>query len=405
MPTPTRLPLDGQGGAIRPEHIYTVLGVARRNNGYELNYICSNAHGKTRKWAKYKPEAVGGPAPISLTTRMENNFGLIPAEVYNGITNFRTAVANNTFNGKWSYVAPGASNYMRISDWLRLDTNTVGKLVATGGYNHEAKTPFGTLHEQTLMLHNSTQWRLLIPCEAPPQMAGLGDDDGLINIADFQKVDYNLCDWYFGVLLYYNSNKYRIATTLQPIGTEQDWQVDMGYLDPNAYAGTPKAVPFLSSVRIPADRTADPSGVRIVGIDSQGVTLTLQRTDQAYTPEVNCQWTDRTHSKIRYRVKISNTTATTITVQNVYLRLATSATGANEEAVGPLTVRNDALGNGKIAGNSYWTEEAIINNPNINMQYEFCRLSFFVAGSIVQSGWINFEDIEQSENPDLADWT
>ena len=40
---------------INPQDPYLVLGVRKRKSGYNINYICSNLHGRINKWAKYKP--------------------------------------------------------------------------------------------------------------------------------------------------------------------------------------------------------------------------------------------------------------------------------------------------------------------------------------------------------------
>ena len=385
MSRPIYLPLDNQDGALHVDHIYSVLGVARRSTGYEINYINSNAHGRTNKWARYKPEAIGGPAPLAFTQRKDNNFGLVPAATYDSVFAFRTAVANNTFNGSWNYVAPGANHYMRLSDWLNVEKNTSGAYVVKGGYNHEATKPFGTLRSLTATLSNNTNSSLLIPCEAPAMSDG--SDDGQLNIADFTKAGYDLSNWYFGVMLYYNANKRVIATTSQPIGKEQDWQVDMGYLDPATYAGSPKAVPFMSSVRIVAGG-AEPSGARIVGVDSVGATITLKTTSQLYVANANCHYPDNTRNTIRYRVDINNTAPTAVTLQNVYLRIATSASGANEAVL-------RSFGSIKIEAGQTWQAEATVNNPNRNFDYQFCKLSYTYSGGSGGTDWINFEDIDQ----------
>lgn len=144
LPLTTSGSLFGSGdptpkGAIAPGDIYDTLGVAKRSGGYELNYICSNLHGRTNMWARFKPEAIGGPAPITHAQRVLNNFGLqvTGTDYLTGAQIPRYAgpsmqTVNNLKSVRWEYKAPGASNYMRISDWLGYDTESAAPMVPPG---------------------------------------------------------------------------------------------------------------------------------------------------------------------------------------------------------------------------------------------------------------------------------
>lgn len=136
MATYLQIPISGGvNGPIRIEHIYTVLDEPIQSNGYELNHICTNAHGKTNMWARYKPEAIGGPAPLTEAQRKANNYGLVPSDNMRGYkpsmdaTNGIPALSEVT----WRYVAPyGPTHYMRITDWAGYEVQASGPVAAFG---------------------------------------------------------------------------------------------------------------------------------------------------------------------------------------------------------------------------------------------------------------------------------
>lgn len=130
-------------GPIQPTDVYNLLGVAKRSDGYNLNYINSNAHGRTDMWAKFKPEDVGGPMPITITQRKNNNFGLRVKNANSGqygIVGYQGATMNTVGNllaTEWTYQPP--TGWMRISDWLGYDTQSVAPMVPPG----DLSLPFG----------------------------------------------------------------------------------------------------------------------------------------------------------------------------------------------------------------------------------------------------------------------
>lgn len=141
MPVYTHLPLS-DNGSISTTDIYRVLRILRRNNGDELNYANSNAHGKTKMWAKYKPEAYGdSPAPLTEAQRKANNYGIRPSilTAFDGVVD--TAVnAKALSEVTFTYVAPGANNWMRTSDWIGYEH----KATAPHGKPDDVDVPFGT---------------------------------------------------------------------------------------------------------------------------------------------------------------------------------------------------------------------------------------------------------------------
>lgn len=352
---------------------------------YDVGTLCSSS--KINMWAKYKPEKVGGPQTLYLSQRQANNFGIEPSVIYPQPTTFRTAVFNGTFNGGWKYNRPSPSN----GDWARLDDFLNSTNASKVGYNHYAKKPFGTLNAQTIVLYSQTT-DLLIPLEAP-DMGDSADADGLLTIADLTKSGYDFANWYFGILLWKNSSTYRMATTKAKIGATGDgagdWQVTFGSINGSAWAGTWKAVPFLSSEILNWDGN-DVATAKIVGIGTSGVEITIKTRSEVVVPFANCQYTDDSKERIHYDVTITNNNSTATTCQNVCLRIATSDSGAND-----YTLRN--FGTVTIPGGTTWHQNGTLSRPQ-SRDYQFCTLTY--TGSATQ--WINFEQRDEGEVPEVV---
>lgn len=118
------------------QEVYSLLGVSKTGTYYDVGYICSNAHGKINKWAKYKPVSVNQPAPITDAQRTAVNHGLAPVEVPGIVAADGTYKPGIPSTSAWSYAAPRPG-----TDWCRL-TDFVNPANPTqSGYYHAAKAP------------------------------------------------------------------------------------------------------------------------------------------------------------------------------------------------------------------------------------------------------------------------
>lgn len=180
-------------GPIRPENIYSVLGVAPRANGYDLGYICVNAHGKTNKWARFKPEKTGGPSPISNAERKANNYGLKPSisAAFNGL-------AESAQNAKmlseitYNYAPPSASDWQRITDWA--------------GYEHLAAAPHTTPND-VIVPFGVSEFDIMLPLQKTISKGGL-------NIEDF--------NWAFSIA---NTPKYFTVIVFWKKSDDSSWYI------------------------------------------------------------------------------------------------------------------------------------------------------------------------------------
>lgn len=179
----TSLPISGANGAIRIQNIYAVLGLrGSATLGRDLAWACGNAHGKTNKWARYKPEAIGGVAPITDAERAKNNYGLAPSnpEALNGLS-FTPASIQAIAALTWGYKAPvPGTNWARLTDWL--------------GYNHAAVPPMVPPGDVTVLFGKTTASFALIN-------NALRDGSNLLT-SDFRYGGTSAADLYLTVVIY-----------------------------------------------------------------------------------------------------------------------------------------------------------------------------------------------------------
>lgn len=91
---------------------YIVTGTGKYNGGYDVGYICSNAHGRTVMWAKNKPMRNSKMEDLTNEEKRIGKYGLL--------------IPESSLNGAYQYLPPrgGDSEPYRITDWI--------------GYNHNS---------------------------------------------------------------------------------------------------------------------------------------------------------------------------------------------------------------------------------------------------------------------------
>lgn len=109
---------------LQPD-VYGVLGLVKTGTYYDVGYACSNEHGRTNKWARYKPVRYNTPGEITEANRKSVYQGLsVSPYGAQGLYNEYNAGMPNA----WKYLAPRPG-----TDWCRMTD--------FDGYNHEAE-PF-----------------------------------------------------------------------------------------------------------------------------------------------------------------------------------------------------------------------------------------------------------------------
>lgn len=366
---------------VNSDDVRAVVGV----NSHNWKDLCTSP--LINMWAKFKPERIGGYPDITLAQRKANNFGLRPGAVYNSKYSFIQAVGNDSFAPGWTYDRVTATDWHRIDDFI--------------GYDHNAMCPFGELLPFTGTLYDSTLNSLVIPCSAPP--GSDGSDDGQLSISDFDQYlsgsGIILANCYFGILLYSGSRQF-MATTTVPIGTNQDWQVNFGWLNP-AYAGTYKGIPFLSTVPFTVDG-AELAGAQIIGLNNAGVDITLKTEAQSDRDKWSMSydvWFETVDTGIvNYNISIESVDGNPHTFRNLRIYIASDNDGTNSTMIanyGDVSVNNLI---------SFYDEGEV----GVGHNWEFWQWFAVSWGSGNSSGWIPMSAPDQGDGgddgPDPGDW-
>lgn len=328
----------------------------------DVKTLCMS--GKINPWAKYKPEAHGTMRSLTKENRRLWNFGLFAAQIYTSVDSFINAVAGGTFNGSWVYRS------VRAGDWGRLDD--------FDGYNHNARSPIGSLDPQTL--ETGSGGDLVVSATSPPGIAeggdgviGTADANGEISFSEFQSTDgNNYGDWYFGILLYRSASERMIATSSVRMSDQQVWQVNFG---PVGGSGVFQGIPFISSAKI-TPGVDFPSDVKIAGCNSDGVNITLVAAKDMYFHSGYCIYPDAARNTIDYKLTIRNNSKQAYTT-NVVLLVASDSNGSNSQSIAQFS------GITIPAGQS-WTKEG-----SANVAYSGVASAFFKWFRFGTSGWIN----------------
>lgn len=110
--------------------VYKVLRLSAKNGVHDIGYACSNKHGKTNKWNKYKPINFNKPGILTIAERISANHGLTMPNA-----TFLDAKINGYED--WTYSPPigPSSSWFRIHDFVNTDEP------GYTGYNHNAVPP------------------------------------------------------------------------------------------------------------------------------------------------------------------------------------------------------------------------------------------------------------------------
>lgn len=121
---------------VNTDDINATIGVL----SHDIGYLCSNEHGKTCKWAKYKPVIVNQPGEITEAQRKSVNHGL-------AVTNALQSDGYTYNLAEWTYNAPSPYKY-----------NSAGQITGGRGefcrendfigYVHTAKPPIYIISDE-----------------------------------------------------------------------------------------------------------------------------------------------------------------------------------------------------------------------------------------------------------------
>lgn len=264
-------------------------------SGSGAGYLCSNKHGLTNMWAKYKP-VVWAKWVIdrdTLTTwwkGQDGNCGIIPFSVTNylDIPNY----TNGSMNG-WVYKAPtgGANAPCRLLDF--------------DGYNHEAECA----------ITGFTTQGSIDPGSTVIGQVGLSTEGGdSVTLAD---INYQgITNTYFGIMVMKNGSVVRKATSKTPISSG-------GYSAEVSTTGLSKGeylvYPFLCT-SIQTDGGSDVAGTYFTVPGTSAATL---RIEDAISILITAKYTytGTTRTGITYSTSARYNRAGTLSLTNNYVRI------------------------------------------------------------------------------------
>lgn len=116
-------------GPINPREVYALLGVPKYNGWWDIGYICSNKHGKTNKWAKFKPVRHEKLGEITDMEKFFKNYGI---DVESALTLTASDLISKANAGSgYGYLPPRGGSYneeYRMLDFTGYNHNAAGNL-------------------------------------------------------------------------------------------------------------------------------------------------------------------------------------------------------------------------------------------------------------------------------------
>lgn len=311
--------------------IAPVLGVG----SYDLGYLCSNAHGKINKWAKYKPVRRPWMDERSEYWKADDGGCGITLPVYTAPGTLTSGFLKDLFAGAtWPYSPPTGGD---ASPFRALDFN---------GYNHKAIMPFSATLPDKVYLDSNNSFQVQV------EQTTVASDN--IALSDFAAKGISFKDMYAGIGLLKGST-YLLATATTKLVNDATIRVT----NMSGYTGQWKIAVFMSSVTM-----------TIGGSMQSGVFIPLPITPKNMTiyPQGSLQmvegfgtWTS-TNAQIKYNYIVTNNGSSSVTVSGIKLILVRAKFGTKPEAGETVQTLQQNLSH-TVAANSKYTSS--INAVNV----------------------------------------
>ncbi len=203
-----------------PENVAADVAALHGVTNYNVSYLCGNAHGKTNKFAMFKPVRLSVAARgITLAERKSVSYGLSLGYICASTS----AAVNLTANLQaalpavpaWSYLPPRpGTDPCRIGDYINTENPT------SPGYNKNAKPPMSGFADitvaQTEFGSESKVYSFNFKWGASSQQ-GSGDTSGIEIPVNELRSDITDGTWRFALLIFFpNSGKYQVAVASAP---------------------------------------------------------------------------------------------------------------------------------------------------------------------------------------------
>lgn len=283
--------------------IASVLGVPSS----DLGYLCSNLHGHTNKWSRFKPLVhYNHDRSYHLLEDYENGGTLYMGDGTCGLDiPYTTAISNTVasekyFNGemKWGYIAPepNATQPARALDF--------------DGYYHDAVKPIST---ETLpsdiwleQAGDAQRFRIGFDVVTQGTKYNLGLDDIRFRRSDASSDNEMITNWYVGILM----RKVSTPSLIQAIAQNQlgdsvfiEFDVTGDYWD-----GEWEMIPFLSKDPICSGLVGDEIESTYIGLDVDPFIVYIHAAGSLVYGMTHANWynNDPTTKKVSYEGWINN---------------------------------------------------------------------------------------------------
>lgn len=183
------------------DDINSCLQLASERRANDVGYLCSNVHGNTNKWAKYKPvnfKSSGSPNLVSRLTEQQlqsTNYGL----EYHLSIKWEDVITTS-----WSYIPPEGTyiSPYRMADFI--------------GYNHSVSSPY-------LNLTGSPTWNKGLQPSFTFQFEARQNDIGGITFTDLSTSLIN--DYYAAIVVTNQSTGESFIKTGAKISSNGPWEI------------------------------------------------------------------------------------------------------------------------------------------------------------------------------------
>lgn len=300
--------------------IYGFFGMSASNtNGnYDvaagIEFACPRY---VNKWARNKPEAIGGPGDLTDAQRKANNFGLTVPTTYTTVANYITAVNNSTLQG-WVYNYPRQAN----GNWFRMDD--------LNNYRVNSQSPLPTLAQGDLILGQSLSGTKVLNISLAAGYEGTQGNTDYISLADLNKSGACYSDWYAGVLIRKNASIYYLATSDAKVtqSLAVQFNANNGMVVPTEGAYTAYVFIANKSFKVCSAGSTAVSGLQLVPVTTAAVNVTVVTPASSLTVSVAQQGT-------KVAVTVANMNASQVVITPVEFQLSAN-NGATYTSASPI---------------------------------------------------------------------
>lgn len=280
----------------------TDVQTALSSQSKDVGTLCASP--SVNLWAKYKPVALVGIAPLRTSAWWKGTSGKCGMDIttYTSLNSLFSALSGGVFAWGREQVTGGFTAPYRLLDFQ--------------GYNHLAENPVGEIGGTSYTISSG---RITIQYD----MAVVGSDN--LTLSDIEINGDSLDEYYLGVYCYGGTGTTSsfYCTAAQPFTSSTDMSIEIDGLT-DSYVGTYTVIPFFSSVRLTLNGQAQAG--TFLSANKQGVQITINGTGTLFYLVAMGNWADAQFSSIEWSVFGYNNNSSAVSLSySVYLYRKTAA--------------------------------------------------------------------------------